>query len=152
MPKTTCTARLLLNKKGFGVDVVAPDDTVLHALRRMVEHDTRAVLVIEGERLVGIMTEHDYARGGEIKGRTAGDTRVREIMTSDPITVAPDANIVACNLLLHNHRIHHLPVVENDRILGLISAHDVLEKIVDEEEEQIHGLETERLMINTGNY
>ena len=71
-------------------------------------------------------------------------------MTADPVTVGPDDSVVQCNLLLHSHRIHHLPVVENGRVLGMISAHDVLEELVVEEEEQIHGLETERLMIKTG--
>jgi signal-transduction protein with cAMP-binding, CBS, and nucleotidyltransferase domain len=66
--------------------------------------------------------------------------------------VGPDASVVQCNLLLHSRRIHHLPVVENGRVLGMLSAHDVLEELVVEEEEQIHGLETERLMIQTGNY
>jgi CBS domain-containing protein len=146
------TARLILNTKKAGFDVVSPEDTVLHVLRLMVERNIRAVLVLDGDRLAGIMTEHDYAREVEIKGRTAGETPVREIMTRDLITVGPDATVVQCNLLLHRHRIHHLPVVEDGRVLGMISAHDVLEELVVEEEEQIQGLETERLMIRTGNY
>jgi len=152
MPKPAGTARLILDTKRAAVDVVAPEDTVLHALRVMVERNIRAVLVLDGDRLAGIMTEHDYAREVELKGRTAGETRVREIMTANLVTVSPDASVVQCNLLLHNNRIHHLPVVEDGRVLGMISAHDVLEELVVEEEEQIHGLETERLMINTGNY
>jgi len=146
------TARLILETRKAPVDVVAPDDTVLHALRVMVERNIRAVLVLDNARLAGIMTEHDYAREVELKGRTAGETRVREIMTADLVTVGPDASIVQCNLLLHSRRIHHLPVVEDGRVLGMISAHDVLEELVVEEEEQIHGLETERMLINTGNY
>ena len=152
MPAPAGTARLILNTKKAAFDVVAPDDTVLHALRVMVERNIRAVLVLDGDRLAGIMTEHDYAREVELKGRTAGETRVREIMTADLVTVGPDASVVQCNLLLHSHRIHHLPVVEDGRVLGMISAHDVLEELVVEEEEQIHSMETERLMINTGNY
>ena|SRR5688572_20326043 len=152
MPKPAGTARLIVDTRKAAVNVVAPDDTVLHALRLMVERNIRAVLVLDGDRLAGILTEHDYAREVELKGRTAGETRVREIMTADPVTVGPDASVVQCNLLLHSRRIHHLPVVENNRVLGMISAHDVLEELVEEEEEQIHSMETERLMINTGNY
>jgi CBS domain-containing protein len=152
MPMPAGTARLILETRKAPVDVVAPDDTVLHALRVMVERNIRAVLVLDNARLAGIMTEHDYAREVELKGRTAGETRVREIMTADLVTVGPDASIVQCNLLLHSRRIHHLPVVEDGRVLGMISAHDVLEELVVEEEEQIHGLETERMLINTGNY
>jgi len=152
MPQPAGTARLILDTRKAAVDVVAPDDTVLHALRVMVERNIRAVLVLDGDRLAGIMTEHDYAREVELKGRTAGETRVSEIMTADLVTVGPDASVVQCNLLLHSKRIHHLPVVENGRVLGMVSAHDVLEELVTEEEEQIHSMETERLMINTGNY
>ena len=152
MAKLTGNARLILDAKKTGIDAVMPDDTVLHALRLMVERNIRAVLVLDGERLAGIMTEHDYAREVELKGRTARETRVREIMTADLVTVGPDDSIEQCNLLLHRHRIHHLPVVEGGRVLGMLSAHDVLEELVVEEEEQIHGLETERLMIQTGNY
>jgi CBS domain-containing protein len=152
MAKLTGNARLILDAKKTGIDAVMPDDTVLHALELMVERNIRAVLVLDGDRLAGIMTEHDYAREVELKGRTARETRVREIMTADLVTVSPDDSIEQCNLLLHRHRIHHLPVVENGRVLGMLSAHDVLEELVVEEEEQIHGLETERLMIQTGNY
>jgi CBS domain-containing protein len=152
MAKLTGNARLILDAKKTGIDAVMPDDTVLHALVLMVERNIRAVLVLDGDRLAGIMTEHDYAREVELKGRTARETRVREIMTADLVTVGPDDSIEQCNLLLHRHRIHHLPVVENGRVLGMLSAHDVLEELVVEEEEQIHGLETERLMIQTGNY
>jgi CBS domain-containing protein len=152
MAKLTGNARLILDAKKTGIDAVMPDDTVLHALELMVERNIRAVLVLDGDRLAGIMTEHDYAREVELKGRTARETRVREIMTADLVTVGPDDSIEQCNLLLHRHRIHHLPVVENGRVLGMLSAHDVLEELVVEEEEQIHGLETERLMIQTGNY
>src|SRR3954471_15195307 len=148
MAKLTGSARLILDAKRTAqktanttdFDCVAPDDTVLHALRVMVERNIRAVLVLDGDRLAGIMTEHDYAREVELKGRTAGETRVREIMTADLVTVGPDASVVQCNLLLHSHRIHHLPVVEDGRVLGMISAHDVLEELVDEEEEQIHSM------------
>src|SRR5690242_20364011 len=119
MPAPAGTARLILETNKTAVDVVAPDDTVLHALRVMVERNIRAVLVLDGDRLAGIMTEHDYARDVELKGRTAGETRVREIMTANLVTIGPDASVVQCNLLLHTHRIHHLPVVENGRVLGM---------------------------------
>jgi CBS domain-containing protein len=160
MSKLKGRARLILDAKrtanktanATDLDVVALDDTVLHALRLMVERNIRAVLVLDGDRLAGILTEHDYAREVELKGRTARETRVREIMTADLVTVGPDDSIEQCNLLLHRHRIHHLPVVEGGRVLGMLSAHDVLEELVVEEEGQIHDLETERLLIQTGNY
>ena len=152
MPKPAGTARLIVDSRKAALNVVAPDDTVLHALRVMVERNIRAVLVLDGDRLAGIMTEHDYAREVELKSRKAGETRVREIMTADPVTVGPDASVVQCNLLLHSRQIHHLPVVDHGRVLGMISAHDVLEELVVEEEEHIRSLETERLIVNSGNY
>jgi CBS domain-containing protein len=152
MAKLTGTARLILEAKKAAIVEVAPDDTVLRVLELMDERNVRAVLVLDGDRLVGILTEHDYARGVELKGRTARETRVREIMTTDPVCVAPDDSVEQCNLLMHRHGIHNLPVVEGGRVVGMLRAHDVLEELVVEEEEQIHGLETERLMINTGSY
>jgi CBS domain-containing protein len=146
------TVRFILESKNSGTDAVAPDDTVLRALELMVERNVRALVVIEGDGLAGILTEHDYARGVELQGRTARETRVREIMTANVVTVGPDDSVEKCNLLMHRHRIHHLPVVGEGRVLGMVSAHDVLEEMVAEEEEQIQGLETERLMIRTGNY
>ena len=146
------TVRFILESKKSGIDAVTPDDTVLRALEVMVERNVRALVVTEGDALAGILTEHDYARGVELKGRTARETRVREIMTSDVMTVGPEDSVVQCNLLMHRHRIHHLPVVGDGRVLGMVSAHVVLEEMVTEEEEQIQGLETERLMIRTGNY
>ena len=152
MAKLTGTARLILGAKQTGVVAVRPDDTVLRALELMDERNVRAVLVLDGDRLVGILTEHDYARGVELRGRTARETRVHEIMTADPVCVAPDDSVEQCNLLMHRHGIHNLPVVEGGRVVGMLRAHDVLEELVVEEEEQIHGLETERMMIRTGNY
>ena len=79
MPKPAGTARLILDTKKAGIDAVAPDDTVLHALELMVERNIRAVLVLDGDRLAGIMTEHDYAREVELKGRTAArNARARD--------------------------------------------------------------------------
>jgi CBS domain-containing protein len=152
MAKLTGSARLILETKKTGIDAVTPDDTVLYALELMVERNIRALVVLDGDRLAGILTEHDYAREVELKGRTARETRVREIMTADLVTVGPEDSVEQCNLLMHRHRIHHLPVVEGGRVLGMLSAHDVLEELVVEEEEQIHEFETERLMIQTGSY
>jgi CBS domain-containing protein len=152
MAKLTGTARLILERKEAAIVTVTPDDTVYHALELMAERSVRAILVLEGDRLVGILTEHDYARGVELKGRTARETRVREIMTADPVCVAPNDSVEQCNLLMHRHGIHNLPVVEGGRVVGMLRAHDVLEELVVEEEEQIHEFETERLMIQTGSY
>jgi len=152
MAKLAGTVRFILDSKRSSIDAVTPDDTVLRALELMVERNVRAVVVTEGDTLAGILTEHDYARGVELQGRTARETRVREIMTPDVVTVGPEDSVEQCNLLMYRHRIHHLPVIGDGRVLGMVSAHDVLEEMVTEEEEQIQGLETERLMIRTGNY
>jgi CBS domain-containing protein len=152
MIRITGTAALVLGMTRTGVVAVGPDDSVLRALELMAERNVGAVVVLEGERLVGILSERDYARKVELRNRTARETAVREIMTAEVVTVAPATSIAECNTLMHNNRIRHLPVVEGDRVVGMLSSRDVLEEVVAEEAKQINELETERLMIDTGSY
>ena len=150
--KLTGTARLILDTKKTGLIAVPPDGTVLHALELMAEHDIGAVIVLDADKPVGILSERDYARQVELKGRTARETRVREIMTTVVVSARPEDSVELCNTLMHRHRIRHLPVVEGDRAVGMLSIRDVLAELVHEEEDRIHELETERLMIQTGSY
>jgi CBS domain-containing protein len=150
--KLTGTARLILDAKRTGLIAVPPDETVLRALELMAEHDIGAVIVLDADKPIGILSERDYARQVEPKGRTARETRVREIMTTIVMTVRPEDSVELCNTLMHRHRIRHLPVIEDGRAVGMLSIRDVLAELVVEEEERIHELETERLMIQTGSY
>lgn len=142
----------VLARKNTGRIGVLPDDTVLKALEVMEAGDIGAVLVLEGERLVGVFSERDYARKVELKGRAAATTHVRELMTTELVTVAPDHTVEECNRLMRQHRIRHLPVMENGATVGMLSSRDVLMEVVVDEEKDIKGLEIERRLIEDGFY
>lgn len=153
MQRPTKTARQLLEAKRSGVTGVigiAPGDTVLSALKLMQEKDIGAVVVLEGGKLQGILTERDYARKVELQGRTAKDTLVRQIMTSDRVIhVAPGDTVDRCRALLSQYGFRHLPVCDQGRVIGVLSVRDVLEEIIVEEEHLIHDLEADRLVMTT---
>jgi CBS domain-containing protein len=137
------TVSKILESKPDDVKIhsVDADETVLEALRVMAKADTGAVLVCEDDRIVGIFTERDYARDGELKGRCAKDTRVKDVMTSEMISVKPETTIDACMELMSKHGIRHLPVVSNARIIGLVSIKDVVRALSEEAESTINELE-----------
>jgi CBS domain-containing protein len=135
------------------VFLIAPDATVLSALEVLAEKDVGALIVCDQGKLVGIVSERDYARKVERLGRTARDTRVREIMTADVLHVSPDDTVDQCRLVMKRNRIRHLPVIDKGRVVGVLSNRDVVEEVLIEEERLIRDLETERLMAtNTGVY
>ena len=153
MDRPIKTARQLLEAKRSditGVISVAPGDTVLSALQLMKENDIGAVVVLEGETLAGIMTERDYARKGELQGKAAKDVPIRQIMTVRAlICAAPADSVEQCRALMGKHRVRHLPVCDNGRVIGVLSIRDVLEEIIAEEEHVIRDLETDRLVMTT---
>jgi CBS domain-containing protein len=149
MARLTKTAGEILDQKKTGIVAVRPGDTVLEALRLMAGKNIGAVLVIEAGRLAGILSERDYARKVELAGKTAAATAVREIMTASVVTVTPDQPAQACVRLMSAKRIRHLPVVEGERVVGMLSNRDVLEEVIAEEEKLIRSLETERLIATT---
>lgn len=136
------TVRDLLRVKGNVVWSVPPDTTVFETLELMSDRNIGAVLVMEGSALIGIVSERDYARKVEMEGRSARDTTVREIMTRRVLTVQPDQTVADCMALMTEHRLRHLPVMQNDRLLGLISIGDVVKAIISEQEFVIGQLET----------
>jgi CBS domain-containing protein len=153
MPKPSLPVGRLLERKSTGVVATAPDDTVLDALRAMAERDIGAVVVLDGGRLIGMLSERDCAREVVLAGRSAHDTKVSEIMTAEVVTINPGETVEDCGaLLMARHHVRHLPVVDAGRVVGVISARDILEERVSEEGREIRDLETERLMIQTGSY
>jgi CBS domain-containing protein len=147
MEKPTKTAKELLADRRTGVFSVTPDATVFSALKLLAEKDVGVVIVLEGEKLVGILSERDYARKVELKGKTAKDTRVREVMTSQVVSVSPQHTVDQCIAIMKEKRFRHLPVVEGGRVIGVLSSRDVLEEEIAEEEQLIKNLEQERLYI-----
>jgi CBS domain-containing protein len=124
------TARDLIAFKGGGVWAVTPDDSVFDALTLMADKDIGAVLVMEGERLIGIMSERDYARKVILRGKSSKTTPVREIMSTQVVTISPDADCKTCMELMSTHHIRHLPVLEDTYVIGVISVSDVMREII----------------------
>jgi CBS domain-containing protein len=123
----------ILHNKGTGVWSVSPDAMIFEALEIMAEKGVGALLVMEEEKLVGIISERDYARKVILVGKSSKETPVREIMTSKLIVVTQNENVENCMAIMTNKRIRHLPVVEGDKLLGVISIGDVVKSIISEQ-------------------
>lgn len=134
------TARHLLEVKGPDVWSIGPDATVYDALRMMADKGVGALLVMEGDALVGIISERDYARKVILVGKTSRDTLVREIMSSKLFTIHPDQTVEEAMELMTNHHVRHLPVVVDDKVYGVISIGDVVKNIIYRQRETIKNL------------
>ena len=132
----------LLDQKPKGVHSVQPDEPVITAIRKMAEHHIGALLVMTGDKLVGIVSERDYARKVVLLGRSSTDTRVADIMTSKVITVIPQQDVHDCMRLMTDKRIRHLPVMHGDRVIGILSIGDLVRAVIEEQERTIADLET----------
>lgn len=136
------TVRTLMNTKKDETNyTVDGNDNVLKALEVMANANIGAVLVTEGGKITGIFTERDYIRKGELLGRSAKTTLVKELMTEKMVTVTTDTSMDQCMALMKEYRIRHLPVVENDKLIGVVSMRDVVAVIMADRESTIKGLE-----------
>lgn len=133
--------RQLLATKGEQVWTVGPDQTVFEALEELADKRIGALVVMEEGGLTGIFSERDYARRVELAGRSSRETPVRAVMTSDVVCVRPDQSIEECMALMTNRRIRHLPVIEEERVVGVISIGDVVKEVIAEQEFKIEQLE-----------
>lgn len=124
------TVRSILNVKGAEVWSVRPDNTVYDALSLMAEKDVGALVVVSEGRLVGMFSERDYARKLVLQGKTSRETLVREVMTSPVVTVTPDQTVNECMQIMTRHRIRHLPVLEGEKLAGVISIGDLVNSII----------------------
>ncbi len=132
----------LLAVKGQQVWTVSPDATILDGLKLMAEKNIGALLVLDGEQVVGIFTERDYARRVELAGKKTAETRIAEVMTQNVITVEPTQSVNECMVLMTEKRIRHLPVMEQGRLVGLISIGDVVKDIIEELQFHVKQLES----------
>jgi CBS domain-containing protein len=135
------TVAQLLGRKPRAIHSVAPDAPVLEAIRLMAEHSIGALLVMEGDKLAGIVSERDYARKVILMGRSSVDTPIRQIMTAAVITVGPDDSAQQCMQLMTDRRVRHLPVVEGGRVLGMLSIGDLVRAVLQEQAQTIEQLE-----------
>lgn len=131
----------IIRSKGSAVFSIRPDITVFKALEIMLEKNVSSLVVMEDEKLIGIFTERDYARKVTLKGKTSKETPVGDIMSGNVITVSPDSTIDECMNLMTNNFIRHLPVIENDKLIGLISIGDVVKYIIQEQKFIIENME-----------
>ncbi len=136
----TTVAHLLL-AKGKDVWTVAPDTTVYDALEIMAEKDVGALVVLDGENLVGIISERDYARKVVLLRRVSRETSVGEIMTTDVHTVTPESSVADCMATMTEQRIRHLPVVSGADVVGIISIGDVVKSVIEDQRFLIEQLE-----------
>jgi CBS domain-containing protein len=137
----TTVRKLLESKetaKSFSVDA---SQTVLDALKVMAEAHIGAILVTESGKIIGIYTERDYLYKGEIEGRSAKETKLKDVMVSKMITVTNETTVEQCMGLMRQYRIRHLPVVEKDQLVGLVSMRDVMLAAIENKESEIRGLE-----------
>ena len=135
------TVRQLLEAKAPEVFAIGPDAPVIDAIRLMAEKRIGAVLVIEGGRLAGILSERDYARKIVLQGRSSSDTPVRTIMTAEVVTVGVDDTADRCMQIVTQRRIRHLPVVHDGQVLGVVSIGDLVKAVIEDQQQQIEQLE-----------
>lgn len=135
------TVRDILRNKGHEVWSVRPDNSMFEALEMMADKNVGALLVIQQEDVVGIVSERDYARKIILKGKTSKQTLVSEIMTRDTLYVDPEYRVEECMALMTDEHVRHLPVLEEDRLVGLISIGDVVKAVISEKQFVIEQLE-----------
>ena len=135
------TVDQVLKGKGAELFRIGPDDPVLEAIRVMADKHVGALLVMRGEALAGILSERDYARKVVLLGRSSADTPVAQIMSSPVTTVTRSATVNECLELMTERRIRHLPVLENDRVLGMLSIGDLVKAVIEEQRHHIEDLE-----------
>ena len=131
----------ILGHKGSQVWSISPNATVFDAIQMMSDKNIGALLVIEGDRLVGIITERDYTRKVALKGKVSKQTAVNEILTGVVVKVTPESTVEECMRLMTDNRVRHLPVVEGEKILGVVSIGDLVNWTIERKEEEIQHLQ-----------
>ncbi|MCU0754760.1 MAG: CBS domain-containing protein [Xanthomonadales bacterium] len=131
----------LLQMKGTQIYAVAPQDSVYEAVRRMSEYGIGALVVLDGEALAGIVSERDYARKVVLQGRQSKETPVADIMTRNVYTATPTQTVRDCMKLMTERKIRHLPVVDGERVIGMLSIGDLVKQIITTQQAQIEQLQ-----------
>jgi CBS domain-containing protein len=138
----TGTIGEILNQKGANIWSIVPEATVFEAIQLMADKNVGALLVIDKGRLVGILSERDYTRKVALRGKSSKQTAVKEILSGQIIHVTPTHTVEECMRLMTDHRVRHLPVLDKDRILGVVSIGDLVNWIISAQSTTIHELQT----------
>lgn len=136
------TLKQLLEAKGREVHTITPDAHVIDALKVMADKSVGALIVVEGGRITGVISERDYARKVILHGKSSHELQVRDIMTSKVITVHPGQTVEECMALMTEKRIRHLPVTEGERLIGVLSIGDLVKEVIAEQQQTIRQLES----------
>jgi CBS domain-containing protein len=134
-------AQILRGKPSRTVHAIGPNDTVYDAVKKMAEHGIGGLLVMEGEKILGIITERDYARKIALTGRTSKETPVSAIMTTEVLCVGPQQTTEECMAIMTENRVRHLPVLDKGKLIGLVSIGDLVKDIISEQQFIIEQLE-----------
>jgi CBS domain-containing protein len=134
------TVNQLLQNKGFDILTIDTNATVFQALEIMAEHSIGSLIVMDNEKVVGLFSERDYARSIVLKGRTSKETKVKEIMTSHVAAVSPEQSVEECMAIMTDKRVRHLPVMKDEKLVGIISIGDLVKTIIEEQQFMIEQL------------
>ena len=135
------TASEILSIKGDDIWSVKPDDTILEAIKLMADHEVGALLVMDNDKLVGIVTERDYTRKVALEDRSSKDALVKEIMSHKVLCARPDQTVKECMALMSDKRARHLPVVDHKKVIGVVSIGDLVKSIIREQQFEIEALQ-----------
>ena len=135
------TISAIVREKGGAVHTIAPEATVYEAIETMANRNIGALLVMSSHRLLGVISERDYTRKVALKGKQSKQTPVSEIMLTPVISVSEDASVEECMELMTNHRIRHLPVLDGDRVVGVVSIGDLINWIIQTQREVLNSME-----------
>lgn len=131
----------ILDEKGYDFWTIEPETTVYEALKKMAGKDIGALIVVKSTKIIGVFSERDYARKVILKGKTSKDTTVGELVSEKVYYVKPTSTIEECMQLMTNQRVRHLPVLDNDKLIGIVSIGDIVNKIIQDHKNQIQQLE-----------
>jgi CBS domain-containing protein len=135
------TVKHVLDRKGRDVHSIEADATVFDALKRMAENNIGSLVVLEGDRLAGIITERHYSREIALKGKTSPGTLVREIMSTRAAFARPEQSVEECMAIMTAQAVRHLPVLEHERVVGIVSIGDMVKSVIDDQKFTIEQLE-----------
>ena len=135
------SVKCILDEKGYGCTTITPETSVHDALRKLTGKDIGALIVMKDEKVIGVFSERDYVRKSVLKGNIADDTPIKELMTEAMFTVDPHTRVIECMELMTDRRVRHLPVLEKDKLVGIVSIGDVVKWVIRDQKNHIERLE-----------